>query len=228
MPGCLNQYFGFGYVSFTTQLSRAIHWGEVLHPWQVRSGWPWHRVDLWGGGRRSPKNVETTEQMWWRECIELLHTGDLFLYTGAAHQLSRRKTKQRAKQDPHWAYWSSNSYCRMAQRTMKQQHQCMSKCYTRLYLKRKVQIPHRRRTTYITQTFMCSARRSHPLGRRWNTCTQKPLPSTPPFASPRSHLVMTATVEPWCEPLGEAPVSITLLSCGNSLLCLRTGMVTTF
>lgn len=31
MPGCLNQYFGFGYLSFAAVLSRTIHLGEALY-----------------------------------------------------------------------------------------------------------------------------------------------------------------------------------------------------
>lgn len=150
------------------------------------------------------KNVkEITEQMWQGECTELsLHTGDLFLYTGAAHRLSRRKAKQGATQDPHWASWSSNSCGRMAQRTMRQQHPRMSKCCTRLHLRRKLQTPRRRRVTCIMRTFMCSGKFGHTLSTQWNACIQNLLQSTPPFASPRPHLSMTATTEPWCEPSG--------------------------
>lgn len=150
----------------------------------------------------SSKNVkEMAGQMRRGECAEsFLHTSDLFLHTGAAHRLSRRETRQGAKQDPHWTSWSSNSYGRMARRTMKQRPRCTSECYTRLCRKRKVQTAHRRRMTCTMQTFMCSAKCGRTLSR-WNACVQNLLRSTPPFASPRPHLSMTATMEPWCEPL---------------------------
>lgn len=115
---------------------------------------------------------------------------------------------QGAKQDPHWTSWSSNSYGRMARRTMKQRPRCTSECYTRLCRKRKVQTAHRRRMTCTMQTFMCSAKCGRTLSR-WNACVQNLLRSTPPFASPRPHLSMTATMEPWCEPL-EVPICMIL------------------
>lgn len=55
-----------------------------------------HRANLWGDGTMLSKIVKERLQSNWDggEHAELVYMGDLFFYTGAAHQFSRRKIKQ--------------------------------------------------------------------------------------------------------------------------------------